>query len=106
MSDVFIEFAGRVLALTYEEFQQAAERGARLLPAKPDGAIGAAPDSEPLLTADQASELAQVPKQWLLAAAREGNVPHYRLGKYVRFRLSELANEGQRQPKQSLTLVK
>jgi excisionase family DNA binding protein len=31
-----------------------------------------------------------VPHTWVLAQAREGKIPHHRLGHYVRFRRSDL----------------
>jgi excisionase family DNA binding protein len=39
----------------------------------------------PLIDAKVASTLLGVPYTWLLAQARAGNIPHYRLGHYVRF---------------------
>jgi excisionase family DNA binding protein len=46
--------------------------------------------SAPLLDAKQAGELLNVPPSWCLAQAREGKIPHIRLGKYVRFDRDEL----------------
>ena len=39
----------------------------------------------PLIDAKAASRLLGVPYTWLLAQAREGRIPHHRLGHYVRF---------------------
>lgn len=39
----------------------------------------------PLIDAKAASTLLGVPYTWLLAQAREGKIPHHRLGHYVRF---------------------
>jgi excisionase family DNA binding protein len=39
----------------------------------------------PLIDAKAASRLLGVPYTWLLAQAREGKIPHHRLGHYVRF---------------------
>jgi excisionase family DNA binding protein len=39
----------------------------------------------PLVDAKAASILLGVPYTWLLAQAREGKIPHHRLGHYVRF---------------------
>jgi hypothetical protein len=44
----------------------------------------------PLLDAQQASALLNVPASWLLAQARADRVPHMRLGRYVRFDGEEL----------------
>jgi hypothetical protein len=43
-----------------------------------------------LLDAKAAGELLGVPGSWLLAQARRDNVPHVRLGKYVRFDPADL----------------
>ena len=44
----------------------------------------------PLLDAKAASRLLGVPHTWLLARAREGRIPHHRLGHYVRFDAADL----------------
>jgi len=44
----------------------------------------------PLLNAEQAGELLNVPRTWLLAEARADRIPHVRLGRYVRFEAHEL----------------
>ena len=46
--------------------------------------------SQPLMDARAAAELLGVPSSWLLMAARDGRVPHHRIGRYVRFDLDEL----------------
>jgi hypothetical protein len=51
--------------------------------------IGAGP-APPLLNADQAGELLNLPPSWLLSEARANRVPNIRLGKYVRFRRDDL----------------
>lgn len=47
---------------------------------------------KPLLDADEAAEMLNVPASWVLAEARHGRIPHHRLGKYVRFRRDEIAD--------------
>jgi helix-turn-helix protein len=47
-------------------------------------------DTSPLLDAEAAGELLNVPKSWLLAEARSERVPVVRLGRYVRFRRGDL----------------
>jgi len=49
-------------------------------------------DSPPfaLIDAKAASGLLGVPYTWLLAQAREGRIPHHRLGHYVRFNPEDL----------------
>ena len=44
----------------------------------------------PLLTADEASALLNVPASWCLMEARAGRLPHVKLGKYTRFRRTDL----------------
>lgn len=39
-----------------------------------------------LLNAKEVAELLSVPASWPLEQARAGNIPHVRLGHYVRFR--------------------
>ena len=38
-----------------------------------------------LLTAEEVSEILRVEKSWVYAATRENQIPHLRLGRYVRF---------------------
>ncbi len=45
----------------------------------------------PLLNAEQAADLLNVPASWVLAEARAERIPHVRLGRYVRFDAEELA---------------
>ena len=44
----------------------------------------------PLIDAKAAGELLGVPHTWLLAQARTRNIPHHRLGHYVRFNPEDL----------------
>lgn len=44
----------------------------------------------PLIDAKAASLLLGVPHTWLLTQAREGRIPHHRLGHYVRFNSEDL----------------
>ncbi len=44
----------------------------------------------PLIDAKAAGELLGVPHTWLLAQARAGQIPHHRLGHYVRFNAEDL----------------
>ena len=50
------------------------------------------PDSPPfaLIDAKAASRILGVPYTWLLAQARAGQIPHHRLGHYVRFNPEDL----------------
>jgi excisionase family DNA binding protein len=44
----------------------------------------------PLIDAKAAGRLLGVPHTWLLAQARDGRIPHHRLGHYVRFNPEDL----------------
>jgi excisionase family DNA binding protein len=46
--------------------------------------------SERLVSADVIAELLDVPATWVRQSARAGAIPHYRLGRYVRFREDEV----------------
>jgi excisionase family DNA binding protein len=46
--------------------------------------------TERLLTAAEVAERLNVPAGWPLEQARAGNIPHVRLGRYVRFEWSEI----------------
>jgi excisionase family DNA binding protein len=41
--------------------------------------------TDTLLTAEQVAQLLAVDTSWVLRTAREGAIPHIRLGRYVRF---------------------
>jgi len=43
-----------------------------------------------LIDAKAAARLLGVPYTWILAQAREGRIPHHRLGHYVRFDVKDL----------------
>ncbi len=46
--------------------------------------------SEPLLTIKEVRDLLNVPRSWLYERTRKGEIPHVKLGKYVRFDREEL----------------
>ena len=47
-------------------------------------------DQEKLLNVGQVAELLDVPKSWVYNRTRTNAIPLYRLGKYVRFKASEV----------------
>jgi len=49
----------------------------------------------PLLDAEGAAALLNVPKSWVLAEARADRIPHVRLGRYVRFDADDLRDWAQ-----------
>ncbi len=69
------------------------EKAAR--PVRPSRSLGAGElanvaGPSPLLDAEQAGALLNVPSTWVLAEARADRIPHVRLGRYVRFDELEL----------------
>ena len=52
--------------------------------------------SETLLTPDELAQKLSVPRSWVYEQSRQGKLPTHRIGRYVRFRLSEVL-EHQRQ---------
>lgn len=85
MSDrVLIPLPGfGVLELSRETFEQHIVRQA-----VSDAAQRA---DEPMLDADEAAKRLSVSARWLEDSARAGIIPHYKLGRFIRFRVSDLA---------------
>ncbi|MDY6796196.1 MAG: helix-turn-helix domain-containing protein [Actinomycetota bacterium] len=52
---------------------------------------------EHLISAKQLSRYLQVPVSWCWRAAREGTIPHYRCGQYIRFDLDKVLNSLKRE---------
>lgn len=70
--------------------------------ARARGITGEASGFTRLIDAKAAGHLLGVPHTWLLAQAREGRIPHHRLGHYVRFNpddLTEWLKENRIQPR-------
>jgi hypothetical protein len=77
------------LALDRETFAAALAAGAELTAtAAPSPTASTA---EPLLDADQAAAQMNVTARWLEDSARAGIIPHVKLGRFIRFRVSEIA---------------
>jgi excisionase family DNA binding protein len=79
-----------VLALTREDFETALAAGTNLT-----GSQGGSPNvdsPEAVLDPDQVAARLGVSTRWLEDSARAGIVPHYKLGRFIRFRVSEVAN--------------
>jgi hypothetical protein len=91
MSDrVLIPIPGvGTLALSLESFTAALVAGGDVIAGPSPSPAGSAP--EPLLDADQAAAQLNVTARWLEDSARAGIVPHHKLGRFIRFRVSELA---------------
>ena len=80
-----------VLVLDDDVFKAALERGKAFAPVN-GAAHPSVPDpEEALLTAEQLSEKTGVPASWYLEQARKRLVPCHKIGRYVRFTLSEVS---------------
>lgn len=82
--------SGEFIALTTQEFEQARARGRELMPNQTPSTTAHADDR--IVDAEGAATLTGVPASWFLEAARRGDIPVLRFGKYCRFRVSELLN--------------
>lgn len=93
---------GVLLALGPDELRVARLRaqeawGSTVGPSAPVAANGVAPAAPEALLDDRAMEAATgVAASWWANAARRDEVPHYRIGRWVRFRLSEVVGQGPR----------
>ena len=89
------------IALTRDELRKACEL-ARETDPFPAGNSGdyvvSKPANERLLDAKEAAAELGVKPSWLLQRAREGRIHHVRLGKYIRFDVTRIRAEGERQP--------
>jgi hypothetical protein len=89
MSDrVLIPFNGELLALTVEQYAEARTAALELVPER---SSASAPNFEQLVDADTAGSQLGVSGRWLEDSARAGIVPHHKLGRFIRFRASEVA---------------
>jgi len=79
---IILDFAGQPLAITEEEFEAARLRGLELMASSPG-------DGDEIVDAKGMEAATGVPASWWAQAARDGTVPHFKIGKYVRFSLCE-----------------
>lgn len=86
MRDVIIPFGDRFLVLSDDQLKQALARGEDLFP-RAEQQQGSS--SERILDAEGMAEITQIPASWFLEQARRKQIPHLRVGKYVRFALAE-----------------
>ena len=77
-------------ALSPEVLSEALERGRALVPVA-DAPRGAMAAPERLLSAGELEQVTSVPASWFEECARQGRLPHYAIGRYRRFKLSEVA---------------
>jgi hypothetical protein len=78
-----------MLALTPAQIAEAVERAKVILP-REHPASAATPGVEPLVDAARLGELTGVPGSWWAEQARQEQLPHFKFGRYTRFRLSEV----------------
>lgn len=87
-SYILIPFGSEFLALSQEAFKECLERGRKMA-----GTVTPMLDTQPiekLIDADIASKVTGIPASWFLEAARQERIPHIKMGKYVRFRMSNV----------------
>jgi excisionase family DNA binding protein len=83
------------LALDRDQLDRALTRGARLMP-MPNAPIATKDTSpeEPLLSAKEAAALLRMPEKTLYRQAKAGKLPATRIGRFYRFRPSDLLRAG------------
>lgn len=89
------DMAGGCIALGLEEFSRARRRAAEVLGDSSRGSAlapkdGAPVNPESLLDAAGMAALTGVPPSWFASGAARGEIPHYKFGRWVRFRPSEI----------------
>jgi hypothetical protein len=84
---VLIAANGVWLSLTVEQFEGARVAAQDFVPAATATTVAS---SAELLTAEQLEQRTSVPASWWETAAREGRVPHRRIGRYTRFLFAEV----------------
>ncbi len=82
-----VPFGVAVLVLDDAEFEAALQRGRELAFSSPSKQANG---TMQIVDAAGAEAATGVPASWWLEAARRGDIPHLRLGKYVRFDLAEV----------------
>jgi hypothetical protein len=86
-------------AIALSVLTEALRVGAGMVPAISAPISAAAPQggaTEALTDADGVAAATGTKASWWEAAARGGEVPHYKIGRWIRFRLSEVIGHGPR----------
>lgn len=96
MADVLVPFGGEFLALSQDQLQEAVKRGRELIPPMP---VAAAQPADTIVDSDGMEAVTGIPASWFLEQARQGNIPHYRCPKYVRFGINEVLGTLKVQPR-------
>ena len=88
VNNVLVPFNGQLLALPEEQYREALARGVEFAGTVQCAAAESGPVS--ILTAEGMESVTNIPAGWFLEHARQGDIPHIRAGKYVRFNLREV----------------
>ena len=81
------------IALPVDMLRSSLATASRLVPdldVLPEARPGGHPKTSSLVDVNDAARRLGVPPTWLLQRARERRVPHYRIGKYIRFDPAEV----------------
>jgi excisionase family DNA binding protein len=89
-ADVMAEYARAQQALLQEIAREAAEQAR-------SGTHGPSQDGAALLTPKELAQQLSVPISWVYEQSRLGKLPTHRVGRYLRFRLSEVLEHRKRQ---------
>jgi hypothetical protein len=83
------------IALTPDALRNAQVAAQEILGSDTNTSIDTTSSAAPtaLLTAEAAAVVLSVDAQWLLRQAREARIPHFRVGRYVRFDPSAIAEQ-------------
>lgn len=101
---VLIPFGNHLLALSRDAFETALRDGTAIVcEGRGAGSISSEDTAseaprQSLLTPADAAQLLAVDATWLLRQAREGRIPHIRLGKYVRFNANAIVAQCTKAP--------
>jgi excisionase family DNA binding protein len=83
---------GASRSIRYPPFSLSSQRGfcRKATPRASEHKGASARDAEKLLTADELAEYLGMHESWVRTEERAGRIPGVRLGKYVRFKLSDV----------------
>ncbi len=84
---ILIPAGDTFLALSRDDLEQALARGREIVPTRSQHA---GVEDDQILDADRMAEMTGVRASWFLEAARRGDIPCLRFGKYRRFRFAEV----------------
>jgi hypothetical protein len=91
------------IALTPDALRNAQLAAQEILGSDTNTSVDTTSAATALLTAEAAAEMLSVDAQWLLRQAREARIPHFRVGRYVRFDPAAIAGYCTRPPRPPAT---